>query len=1023
MVVEDEALIALDIEQRLRRLGYAVGGVADTFEDAIELFRECTPDLVLLDISIRGPIDGIETARAIVAERDVPVIFLTAYADDNTLRRAAEVSPYGYLLKPFDERTLAVTLKVALERHAADTRVRLLSAALESATVGITLVDAREPARPVVFANRAFLAMAGVDAAAVIGAPGGFLAADPEAPSVQRLRDAVEALGHAEGTVQGRRTDGSPLWLSVSVSPAPDRSGRVTHLLVFHQDITREHTAESSLAASQRLELAGRLGAGVAHDLNNVLSAVMTFAELVGHRLEDPMQRALVDEISSAATRGALVTRRFLDFSTHAEGDSEVVSDLSRVIGDTRPMLVQMAGPRVTISLRVAPEPAIVRAEVAAIEQILLNLVALTSDGLPDGGVIAIGAMRPDGGTERFEPGTFIRIEVTATPAVPTEPAAVPEDSPTYSTCRMLVGRVGGTLERVGAEGGVTRVVVDVPLSSAAVPEAVRPADERIVGNAGGACCLMVEDEPASRRAYARALEAVGFEVVHAATAELAVRELDARPERIRLIICDIVLPGIGGAAVIAHAARVAPSAAVLVITGSRSPSGIPPETPVLWKPFGADTLARRALDAVATSLPAEPAPPVHDPLEAVRLAEPDGPVALRPSVLVVDDDKMSMAVIGSVLEGRGLNVLRAENGGDALDMAAAHPVQLALVDVNLPDVDGVDLLASLRAGDPLLPTIVVTGDRSLATAQRSMRARASGYITKPFDRTQLVDEVERALAEGQLARLQHKFLISKAGLNAQFVDFATTAADFDAALAGLYMAYQPIVRPHDRSVFAYEALLRTNSTALRDPSQLLAAAEALGRIPELGHAVRAHIANTLLQHPDHTEPIFVNLHPSELRAELAGLDEPLLPFASRVVLEVTERDQLGSGESLRETLRTLRTTGYQVALDDLGEGYAGLSWLVKLAPDIAKLDMSLVRDIDRSKLKRELVSSLVGVGRRARTVIVAEGVETEAEARVLTDLGCDLLQGYHFARPGLPFPHVLPLDGKASEPAAIVRT
>ena len=83
---------------------------------------------------------------------------------------------------------------------------------------------------------------------------------------------------------------------------------------------------------------------------------------------------------------------------------------------------------------------------------------------------------------------------------------------------------------------------------------------------------------------------------------------------------------------------------------------------------------------------------------------------------------------------------------------------------------------------------------------------------------------------------------------------------------------------------------------------------------------------------------------------------------------------------------------------------------LIKLRPDIAKLDMSLVRDIDGSALKRELVSSLVGVGRRARTVIVAEGVETEAEAQVLTDLGCDLLQGYHFARPGLPFPKVQPL-------------
>ena len=107
--------------------------------------------------------------------------------------------------------------------------------------------------------------------------------------------------------------------------------------------------------------------------------------------------------------------------------------------------------------------------------------------------------------------------------------------------------------------------------------------------------------------------------------------------------------------------------------------------------------------------------------------------------------------------------------------------------------------------------------------------------------------------------------------------------------------------------------------------------------------------------------------------------------------------------------LDDLQDVGYRIALDDLGEGYAGLSWLVKLTPDIAKLDMSLVRDIDKSRLKRELVASMVGVCRRARTVIVAEGIETAEEAAVLRDLGCDLLQGYHFAKPGLAFPEVAP--------------
>jgi EAL domain-containing protein (putative c-di-GMP-specific phosphodiesterase class I) len=171
---------------------------------------------------------------------------------------------------------------------------------------------------------------------------------------------------------------------------------------------------------------------------------------------------------------------------------------------------------------------------------------------------------------------------------------------------------------------------------------------------------------------------------------------------------------------------------------------------------------------------------------------------------------------------------------------------------------------------------------------------------------------------------------------------------------------------------------------------------------------VRRSIASTLAEHPERLEPIFVNLHPMELSADiLMHEDEPLLPFTSRIVLEVTERAQLSSVQDLAETLRVLRTAGYRVALDDLGEGYAGLSWLVKLTPDISKLDMSLVRDIQGSRMKRDLVGSLVSVCRRARTLVVAEGVETAAEAQVLRDVGCDLLQGYHFARPGPPFPEV----------------
>jgi EAL domain-containing protein (putative c-di-GMP-specific phosphodiesterase class I) len=151
------------------------------------------------------------------------------------------------------------------------------------------------------------------------------------------------------------------------------------------------------------------------------------------------------------------------------------------------------------------------------------------------------------------------------------------------------------------------------------------------------------------------------------------------------------------------------------------------------------------------------------------------------------------------------------------------------------------------------------------------------------------------------------------------------------------------------------------------------------------------------------------HLETGQSRAELLlREDEPLLPFASRIVWEVTERAQISLREDdVTSTVAQLRAMGYRVAIDDLGEGYAGLSLLVSLAPDVAKIDMSLVRGLEQSHMKRALVSSLVSVCHRARTLVVAEGVETEVQATLLREMGCDLLQGYWFARPGPPFPGV----------------
>ena len=124
LIVEDEAVVALHLRQALTKLGHKVAGIATTGDQALKLIDEVFPDIILMDINIQGEMDGIETAKRIPRYLHIPIIYLTAYSEDTTLKRAADTCPYGYLIKPFLDRELHATIKMALERSRADEAVR-----------------------------------------------------------------------------------------------------------------------------------------------------------------------------------------------------------------------------------------------------------------------------------------------------------------------------------------------------------------------------------------------------------------------------------------------------------------------------------------------------------------------------------------------------------------------------------------------------------------------------------------------------------------------------------------------------------------------------------------------------------------------------------------------------------------------------------------------------------------------------------------------------------------------------------
>lgn len=145
LIVEDELIVAKDLQKTLEALGYEVAGMAASGPEAMEKVEELKPDLILMDIILKGEVNGIDTAREARQIRDIPVIFLTAYGDQETLERVKSVNPFGYILKPYEEQELHTAIEVALVRHGLETKltqtVSLLEATLESTADGLLVVD------------------------------------------------------------------------------------------------------------------------------------------------------------------------------------------------------------------------------------------------------------------------------------------------------------------------------------------------------------------------------------------------------------------------------------------------------------------------------------------------------------------------------------------------------------------------------------------------------------------------------------------------------------------------------------------------------------------------------------------------------------------------------------------------------------------------------------------------------------------------------------------------------------------
>jgi signal transduction histidine kinase/DNA-binding NarL/FixJ family response regulator len=391
LVVEDESIVAFNLQQRLEQMGYDVPAVAVSGPESMEMVSRLMPDLVLMDIHIQGDMDGIEVAARLQETHAIPVIYLTAYSEDSTLERARKTRPYGYLLKPFSERELHATIQMAFERHKLETELthnqRLLQHALDAASMGVIELD-----------TATCTITASARTADLLGWPG------QQTLSVQELLSRVDASDRA--AIKARLTENlndlkqfseefrvltqgnGARWLRVEAARWPsqrftgvvqdvsDRKHSEIRLKMLNDGLEKlvtERTAELNLSIKE-LEA---FSYSVAHDLRAPIRAIVGFSKelMLQHPAdlgEDTL--ALVERISAAGQRMGALIDALLNMSRLTQAPLQLgVVPISEIASDIADQLMRAEPDRVA-QVRVAPGLTAM-ADLALVRSVVDNLL------------------------------------------------------------------------------------------------------------------------------------------------------------------------------------------------------------------------------------------------------------------------------------------------------------------------------------------------------------------------------------------------------------------------------------------------------------------------------------------------------------------------------------------------------------------------------------------------------------------------------------------------------------------------
>ena len=284
LVVEDERIVAEDIRRSLQNLGYDILAVVSSGEKAFQKIAEERPDLVLMDIVLKGKMDGIEAAKLIRTQFNIPIVYLTAYADEKLLHRVKATEPYGYILKPFEDKELHTVIEMALYKHEMEKKLReseqWLATTLKSIGDGIIATDTKGV---ITFVNPVAESLTGWSQKEAVGKSLEEVFYIINEKTRERCENPFEKIletggivGLANNTVLIAK-DGTERLLADSGAPICDDDNNILGTVLVFRDVTEKRKMEDDLLKlkTEKMESLSILSGGIAHDFNNILTSVL----------------------------------------------------------------------------------------------------------------------------------------------------------------------------------------------------------------------------------------------------------------------------------------------------------------------------------------------------------------------------------------------------------------------------------------------------------------------------------------------------------------------------------------------------------------------------------------------------------------------------------------------------------------------------------------------------------------------------------------------------------------------------